>query len=241
MPSLTALVPLALVPLLLLTPLALPAQESAADCAEIEDDRERLACFDRIFSRAEPARPKAESPAPAASPPAVSGRRGEPVAEIERRGRERSRARASAPAAEADTEAKVSAWEPARQADSAPRPNVRRTLTPDARGRMSMPHETRPDNPPDPERNPEQAFGFDARPAEFGGDRLRTRAVGDYGLWKRGVQVELENGQVWEVIDRNEVFNKATNPEVRIERGLFSAFYLHIEGTSRSLRVRRVK
>ncbi len=223
-----------LVPLLLLMPLALPAQESAADCSRIENDRERLACFDRVFSSSESERSKAASPAPAASPTGASERRTEPVAEIERR--DRARAHASTPEAE-DTPA----WEPGRQAESSARPTVRRTLTPDARGRVAMPHQTMPENRPDPEENPEQAFGFDATPAELGGDRLRTRAVGDYGLWKRGVQVELENGQIWEIIDRKEVYNKASNPQVRIERGLFSAFYLHVDGTSRSLRVRRVK
>jgi len=152
---------------------------------------------------------------------------------VERRGRERDPERAP--------EQQDSTWEPAREADSAPRPVVRQSLTPDARGRVALPHQTMPEDRRDRKEDPEQAFGFDARPAEFGGDRLRTRAVGDFGLWNRGVQVELENGQVWEIIDRNEVYNKVSNPEVRIERGLFSAFYLHIEGTSRSLRVRRIR
>jgi hypothetical protein len=60
-------------------------------------------------------------------------------------------------------------------------------------------------------------------------------------FWNKGQRIELENGQVWEITNETNLFHKTTNPRVTIEKGLFSSFYLHIEGVSKSLKVQRIR
>mgnify|MGYP006268450239 CR=1 FL=1 len=146
------------------------AQQSAADCADIEDNRERLDCYDRFFS----------------------GRGGE-----------------AAPAAET-------------------RP------TPD-RAEAARPERERP-----PE-SAQDRFGKDQSMLEFGGEAMASTALGSFRYWREGQRIELENGQVWEITNDTNLFHRATNPRVSIEKGFFSSFYLHIDGVSKALRVRRVR
>jgi hypothetical protein len=158
------------------------AQQSAADCADIEDNRERLDCYDRFFS----------------------GRGGEAAPAAESRATP-DRAEAARPAARPERErARVAARE----------------------------------------RTPESAqdrFGKDQSMLEFGGEEMASTALGSFRYWREGQRIELENGQVWEITNDTNLFHRATNPRVTIEKGFFSSFYLHIDGVSKALRVRRIR
>lgn len=154
------------------------AQQSAADCADIEDNRERLECYDRFFSG------RGGDAAPAAEP-----RRTPDRAEAARPERERARVASR-------------------------------------------------------ERTPESAqdrFGRDRSMLEFGGEEMASTALGSFRHWRSGQRIELENGQVWEITNDTNLFHRATNPRVTIEKGFFSSFYMHIDGVSKALRVRRVR
>ncbi len=162
------------------------AQQSAADCADLEDDRERLECYDRYFSGGED-RAEAESePAP--------------------------RTRAATDAASRDRE---------------------RTTERRASGRAAA----RADEP----ASPEDSFGRDNSMLDLGGEEMATTAVGDFDYWREGQRVELSNGQVWEITNETELYHPAENPQVTIEKGFFSSYYLRIDGLSKALRVRRVR
>lgn len=172
-------------------------QESAADCADIEDDRERLECFDRFFSGA-PREAGTDDPVGATSAsstaPAAERRRAEPVAD---------RASRAAPA------------------------NERRTAA--------------TQRAPDAPASREERFGLSPKVLDLGGEEMSSVALGEFSMWRRGQKIRLENGQVWEITNPTDYFYKVTNPKVTIEKGLFSSFYLHIEGVSKSLRVKRIR
>lgn len=155
------------------------AQQSAEECAELENDQERLDCFDRFFSRD---RDRSETPA-------ASGRdrRGSSFGTSSRSSRTTSRAE------------------------------------------------------PEPEPTPEQRFGREREPLSLGGESMTSVAVGKFDLWRRGLRVRLENGQVWRVTNYGELYFQANNPRVRIEQGMLGAYYMHFEGTSQSLKVVRVE
>ena len=171
---------------------SLSAQRSAADCADLEDDRARLECYDRFFSG-----------------------EGRPTPEAE---------------AEAETEAERPA--PSRSAGSSTRsrPESRASRTASASRRQ-----------PEPPSSPEDRFGRDQSMLDMGGEEMSTRAVGSFDYWREGQRIELSNGQVWEITNDTDMYHKVTNPEVTIEKGFFSSYYLHVDGVSKALRVRRVR
>lgn len=153
------------------------AQQSAADCADLEDDRDRLECYDRFFSQ-----------------------RGDSS-------EYRSEMRETAPV------------------------SSRRTTETARRG-------AEPQRPP---ASPEDSFGRDRSMLDMGGEEMSSTALGDFRYWQEGQRIELDNGQVWEITNDTNLFFKASNPRVTIEKGFFSSFYMHIDGVSKSLRVRRVR
>lgn len=59
--------------------------------------------------------------------------------------------------------------------------------------------------------------------------------------WKRRETITLANGQVWQISDDSSGALVSTNPNVKVRRGALGAFYLEIDGTNRSPRVRRVQ
>jgi len=159
------------------------AQQSAAECARIESDRERLACFDRLF--------------------ATGGDVGE------------------------STTTPGSADIDALPADN--RLGVR-----DRNGRGDQ-REARREPPPGGD------FGLEKSPLELGGDSMSATAVGSFGFWNPGQRIELSNGQIWQVTNDTGFYYKVDDPQITIRKGLFSAFYLHIDGISKSLKVKRIR
>ncbi|NGY05831.1 hypothetical protein [Solimonas terrae] len=92
-------------------------------------------------------------------------------------------------------------------------------------------------------------------PAEFGAEQLpapadkppEVRAIkvhirGNFEGWEPKTRFELDNGQVWEVVDDKSVYCKPTlNPEVSIEKGVFGSYFLRVEGLNARAGIRRIK
>lgn len=178
------------------------AQDSAADCADIEDDRARLACFDRVVSNA------AEDADASGQEPRAE--RPSDVGDSARAGNSARSRSTESPRAAADR----------NQSTAGGAPRDRRA-------------------PAEPE-SAEDRFGMEKKMLELGGDEMSSTAVGQFDFWNKGQRVELENGQVWEITNSTNLYHKTSNPRVTIEKGLFSSFYMHIDGVSKSLKVRRI-
>ena len=84
-------------------------------------------------------------------------------------------------------------------------------------------------------------FGFEDRKARGSADRIESQIVGNFEGWSAHSRVRLANGQVWQVSDDSSRSMYFTNPKVVIRRGLLGAYYLEIDGTNYSPRVKRVE
>lgn len=198
------------------------AQQSAAECAELENDRERLECFDRFYGGAAEGNESASGAD--ARPAAAETERAQREAEQARRDAEQARREAAQARLEAEQLRRE--LEQGRQEVADLRRESDRRAEPESEAEQGT---------------PEERFGMEKKVLELGGDEMSSTALGEFRLWNRGQRIELENGQVWEIINDTNLFHKTTNPRVTIEKGLFSAFYLHIDGVSKSLKVRRIR
>jgi hypothetical protein len=72
-------------------------------------------------------------------------------------------------------------------------------------------------------------------------DAIESQIPGRFEGWQPNTRIRLANGQVWQVNDGSSGVHYIDNPKVRIRHGVFSAYYLEIEGTNRSPRVQRVQ
>ena len=92
--------------------------------------------------------------------------------------------------------------------------------------------------PPAP---PASQFGLPAKVPDADVNRIESHIVGKFEGWRANSNIRLANGQVWQVADDSSRFLDLDNPKVAVRRGALTAFYLEIEGTNHSPRVRRVK
>lgn len=92
---------------------------------------------------------------------------------------------------------------------------------------------------PVPAPQPASSFGL-ASPAGTV-NALDTRIAGFFEGWGPRTRFTLANGQVWEVEDGSSAALALQDPKVRVRRGFAGAFYLELEGTNRSPRVRRLQ
>lgn len=84
-----------------------------------------------------------------------------------------------------------------------------------------------------------ERFGLENRQARA--DRIESHIPGLFTGWKANSLIGLSNGQVWKVVDGSWLHGEWENPKVAVRRGMLGAFYLDIEGESRSPRVQRVQ
>ena len=70
---------------------------------------------------------------------------------------------------------------------------------------------------------------------------LHSRAIGKFKMWEKGLEVKLENGQVWEITDHRSAYHMVENPKITIEKGIFDSYRLGIEGLNKRFRVVRKK
>jgi hypothetical protein len=89
--------------------------------------------------------------------------------------------------------------------------------------------------------NKTKEFGFEARAAVPTTGRIDSTIAGSFQGWSPNSRIRLTNGQVWQVTDDTARSLDLNQPKVSVRRGAFGSFYLEIEGTNHSPRVRRVE
>jgi hypothetical protein len=102
------------------------------------------------------------------------------------------------------------------------------------------------ETPEEPELTAEEKFGSEQlknppQKAKKETSELSSRAIGLYKMWEKGLEVKLDNGQVWEITDYRSAYHMVENPEVTIEKTLFGGYLLGIEGLNKRFRVERKK
>ena len=70
---------------------------------------------------------------------------------------------------------------------------------------------------------------------------MESRIPGPFEGWMPGERIKLANGQVWQIADDSAGVVYGKDLRIKIRRGALGAFYLEVEGTNRSPRVRRVE
>jgi len=76
-------------------------------------------------------------------------------------------------------------------------------------------------------------------PVEIG--TLESSISGAFDGWQPQTRIKLANGQVWQVTDGSEGVYDLRDPKVRITRGSFGSYFMHIEGIKQSPKVRRIQ
>lgn len=89
--------------------------------------------------------------------------------------------------------------------------------------------------------NPASSFGLEAKAAQSAPDAIDSHIEGRFEGWEAKSRIRLANGQVWQVVDGSRGVLNLDNPKVRVRKGVLGAFYMDIEGTGRTPRVRRVE
>jgi hypothetical protein len=86
-----------------------------------------------------------------------------------------------------------------------------------------------------------EKFGIEQKATQVTLAFIESSIKGRFLGWEPNEQILLTNGQVWQVTDDSKGALVATDPKVLVRRGALGAFYLEIDGTNRTPRVRRVK
>ena len=87
----------------------------------------------------------------------------------------------------------------------------------------------------------EDEFGLENQRIDKGAKEIRSRYQGQFSGWYGETLFALENGQVWKQIEAGRYSYKANRPMLVIKRGLFTSFYLKVDGENRTVRVKRVR
>jgi len=91
-----------------------------------------------------------------------------------------------------------------------------------------------------PRQSPDQ-FGMERLVPRSEPDAIESQVLGRFDGWRPRDRIELANGQVWQISDDSSAVLTLLNPKVAVRRGAFGAYYLEVEGTNRSPRVKRVQ
>ena len=81
-------------------------------------------------------------------------------------------------------------------------------------------------------------------PSDPGDDEqpIVSRLIGRFDGWDGQTVFKLENGMIWVQADKDKFFvREIENPEVTIKPGIFSAWYLTIDGYNSKCKVRRIQ
>ena len=71
---------------------------------------------------------------------------------------------------------------------------------------------------------------------------IESRIIGKFSGWDGQTVFKLENGMIWVQDDKDKFYIKEVeNPKVTVKPGLFSAWYLSVEGYSSKCNVRRIQ
>lgn len=89
---------------------------------------------------------------------------------------------------------------------------------------------------------PQDKFGLEQKIASKDEiDAIESYIPGSFEGWTGRSSIRLANGQVWQIADDSARAHYVDNPKVRIRRGALGSFYLEIQGTNVSPKVRRVQ
>jgi hypothetical protein len=86
---------------------------------------------------------------------------------------------------------------------------------------------------------PANTFGLSKSAAEQQG--VSSSISGRFEGWGPKTQFKLANGQIWEVEDGSNASLWLDSPKISVRKGFAGAYYLEVEGSNRSPRVRRLK
>jgi len=87
-----------------------------------------------------------------------------------------------------------------------------------------------------------KTFGYESRaPAVEPPATLASTIPGHFEGWGPGERIKLANGQVWQIVDDSRAYFNVDNPKVVVRRGMLGGFFLEIENSNRSPRVRRIQ
>lgn len=84
-------------------------------------------------------------------------------------------------------------------------------------------------------------FGLESKTAKTELGAIESRIVGRFEGWSAGSRIKFENGQVWQVSDDSSRYLDLNNPKIVVRRGALGAFYLEIDGTNHSPKVKRLQ
>lgn len=88
---------------------------------------------------------------------------------------------------------------------------------------------------------PSDRTGLPAPEAQQG-EVVRSRLMGSFRGWTGNTEFRLENGQVWQQTGGGSFGGVSLeSPAVTIERGLFGAWYLRVDGYNSRAKVKRVR
>ena len=93
----------------------------------------------------------------------------------------------------------------------------------------------------------EQAFGMATVKAPKSvtpeqDNSISSTIAGRFDGWSGNELVRLANGQVWRIVDGSSaVLSPMTDAKVKVERNVIGTYFLKIEGTNNSPKVRRVQ
>lgn len=93
----------------------------------------------------------------------------------------------------------------------------------------------------------EQAFGMATVKAPKSvtseqDNSISSTIAGRFDGWSGNELVRLANGQVWRIVDGSSaVLSPMTDARVKVERNVIGTYFLKIEGTNNSPKVRRVQ
>lgn len=90
------------------------------------------------------------------------------------------------------------------------------------------------------QQTPEQ-FGMEQKNARNVLDSIESHIPGRLEGWRQNTNFRLANGQVWQVSEDGNRYVDLQDPKVTVRRGMLGAFYLEIEGTNFSPKVKRVR
>lgn len=73
-------------------------------------------------------------------------------------------------------------------------------------------------------------------------DKIVSRLTGSFRGWTGNTQFRLENGQVWQQTDDTSFGGVSLeSPQVTIDKGMFGAWYLRVEGYNSRAKVKRIR
>ena len=91
------------------------------------------------------------------------------------------------------------------------------------------------------ERQKLDQFGMDRQVPKGELQAIVSHIEGRFDGWGPKEKIQFANGQVWQISDDSRAVLNVSSPRVRVHRGLLGSYFLEIEGTSHSPRVKRVR